>query len=114
MKVHGLTEYKLTDLDWELLDALYAVLAVSFYPNSDSSAVRSTRCTGSSYGSANHVGRIDASALRSCSVFRNLHDPMGKTPFQVPRVETLGPVVVHTLVHLGTVLLGLLSVMQHR
>ncbi|KAN0111972.1 Ribonuclease H-like domain containing protein, partial [Russula decolorans] len=26
MKVHGLTEYKLTDLDWELLDALYAVL----------------------------------------------------------------------------------------
>ncbi|KAN0113698.1 hypothetical protein V8E52_007497, partial [Russula decolorans] len=30
MKVHGLTEYKLTDLDWELLDALYAVLAVSF------------------------------------------------------------------------------------
>ncbi|KAN0111558.1 hypothetical protein V8E52_008389, partial [Russula decolorans] len=56
MKVHGLTEYKLTDLDWELLDALYAVLAVSFYPNSDSSAVRSTRCTGSSYGSANHVG----------------------------------------------------------
>ncbi|KAN0118276.1 Ribonuclease H-like domain containing protein [Russula decolorans] len=28
MKVHGLTEYKLTDLDWELLDALYAVLAV--------------------------------------------------------------------------------------
>ncbi|KAN0120540.1 Ribonuclease H-like domain containing protein [Russula decolorans] len=25
MKVHGLTEYKLTDLDWELLDALYAV-----------------------------------------------------------------------------------------
>ncbi|KAN0103884.1 Ribonuclease H-like domain containing protein [Russula decolorans] len=90
MKVHGLTEYKLTDLDWELLDALYAVLAVSFYPNSDSSAVRSTRCTGSSYGSANHVGRIDASALRSCSVFRNLHDPMGKTLFQVPRVETLG------------------------
>jgi hypothetical protein len=90
MKVHGLTEYKLTDLDWELLDALYAVLAVSFYPNSDSSAVRSTRCTGSSYGSANHVGRIDASALRSCSVFRNLHDLMGKTPFQVPRVETLG------------------------
>jgi hypothetical protein len=108
MKVHGLTEYKLTDLDWELLDALYAVLAVSFYPNSDSSAVRSTRCTGSSYGSANHVGRIDASALRSCSIFRNLHDPMGKTPFQVPTVH------VHTLVHLGTVLLGLLSVMQHR
>jgi hypothetical protein len=30
MKVHGLTEYKLTDLDWELLDAIYAVLAVSF------------------------------------------------------------------------------------
>ncbi|KAN0118228.1 Ribonuclease H-like domain containing protein, partial [Russula decolorans] len=26
MKVHGLTEYKLTDLDWELLNALYAVL----------------------------------------------------------------------------------------
>jgi hypothetical protein len=25
-----------------------------------------------------------------------------------------GAVVVHTLVHLGTVLLGLLSVMQHR
>jgi hypothetical protein len=31
MKVHGLTEYKLTDLDWELLDALYAVLAVTVF-----------------------------------------------------------------------------------
>jgi hypothetical protein len=30
MKVHKLTEYKLTDLDWELLDGLYAVLAMSF------------------------------------------------------------------------------------
>jgi hypothetical protein len=30
MKVHGLTEFKLTDMDWELLDALFAVLAVSF------------------------------------------------------------------------------------
>jgi hypothetical protein len=30
MKVHKLMEYKLTDLDWELLDDLYAVLAVSF------------------------------------------------------------------------------------
>ncbi|KAF8488807.1 hypothetical protein F5888DRAFT_1587603, partial [Russula emetica] len=25
MKMHRLTEYKLTDVDWELLDALYAV-----------------------------------------------------------------------------------------
>jgi hypothetical protein len=32
MKVHGLTEYRLTDLDWELLDTLYSVLAVHFYP----------------------------------------------------------------------------------
>jgi hypothetical protein len=32
MKVHNLSEYKLTDLDWELLDALYSVLAVSFCP----------------------------------------------------------------------------------
>jgi hypothetical protein len=30
MKVHKLTEYKLTGLDWELLNGLYAVLAVSF------------------------------------------------------------------------------------
>ena len=90
MKVHGLTEYKLTNVDWELLDALYAVLAVSFYPDSDSSADRSTRCTGSSYGSTNYVGRIDASTLRSCSILRNFHDLMGKTPYQVPRVETVG------------------------
>src|SRR5260221_1036655 len=90
LKAHGLCEYRLTDLDWELLDALYAVLAVSFYPDSDTSDVHSTRCTGASYGSANHVSRIDASALRSCSIFRNLHDPMGKTPYQVPKVETLG------------------------
>ena len=89
MKVHGLTEYKLTDTDWELLDTLYAVLAVS-YSDSDLSIVGSTRCTGSSYGSASHVSRIDASALRSCSIFRDLHDPMGKTPCQVPGVETLG------------------------
>jgi hypothetical protein len=32
MKVHRLTEYRLTDLDWELLGALYSVLAVCFYP----------------------------------------------------------------------------------
>jgi hypothetical protein len=30
MKVHKLMEYKLTDLDWELLNGLYAVLAMSF------------------------------------------------------------------------------------
>ena len=34
MKLHGLTEYKLTDLDWELLEALHAVLAVRFYLDS--------------------------------------------------------------------------------
>src|SRR5229473_4953170 len=67
----------------------FAILAVSF-SDSDSSAIRSTHCIGSSYGSANHVSRINASALRSCSVFRNFHEPMGKTPYQVPRVETLG------------------------
>jgi hypothetical protein len=32
MKVYTLTEYRLTDLDWELLDALYSVLAIHFYP----------------------------------------------------------------------------------
>ena len=32
----------------------------------------------------------DASALRSCSIFWNFHELMGKTPYQVPRVETLG------------------------
>jgi len=89
MKVHGLTEYKLIDLDWELLDALFAILAVSF-SDSDSSAVCSTCCIGSSYGLANHVSRINASALRSCSVFQKFHEPMGKTLYQVPRVETLG------------------------
>jgi len=68
MKVHGLTEYKLIDLDWELLDTLLAILAVSF-SDSDSSTVHSTHCIGSSYGSANHVSQINASALRSCSIF---------------------------------------------
>jgi hypothetical protein len=55
MMADELTEYKLTDPDWELLGAVYTVLAVSVYLNSNSSAARSTRCTGSSYGSANHV-----------------------------------------------------------
>jgi hypothetical protein len=32
MKVHVLTEYRLTHLDWELLNALYSVLALCFYP----------------------------------------------------------------------------------
>lgn len=32
IKVPTLTEYKLTDLEWEVLEALYEVLAVSFYP----------------------------------------------------------------------------------
>ena len=89
MKVHGLTEYKLTDTDWELLNALYAVLAVS-YSDSDLSIVGSMGCTGSLYGSASHVSQIDASALRSCSIFQDLHDLMGKTPCQVAGVETLG------------------------
>jgi hypothetical protein len=87
MKVHGLTEYKLTDLDWEILNALYAVLAISLSPGSDSSAAYSTHCIGSLYGSANHVSRIDASALRSCSVLQNLHDPMEKLCSKYPELK---------------------------
>ena len=90
MKVHGLTEYKLIDLDWELLDALYAVLAISFYPYSDLFTVCLTCCIGSTYGLANYVSQIDANAFRSCFIFQNFYNPVGKTLYQVPRVETLG------------------------
>ena len=53
MDVNGLSDFKLTDLDWELLQAIGMVLQVSFHPGSYVSS--STRFSGSSQSPTGHV-----------------------------------------------------------
>jgi hypothetical protein len=53
MGVNGLSGFKLTDLDWELLQALGVVLQVSFHP--DPYVASSSHFSGSSQSPTSHV-----------------------------------------------------------
>jgi hypothetical protein len=54
MGIIKLSDFKLTDLDWELLQAIGTVLQVSFHP--DPYVTSSTRYSGSSQSPTRHVG----------------------------------------------------------
>lgn len=64
MDVNGLSEFKLTEIDWELLQSIGMVLQVSFC--SDHIVAFSTRFSGSSQSPARNVRRIDACVIERC------------------------------------------------
>jgi hypothetical protein len=75
MGVNKLSDFKLTDLDWELLQAIGTVLQVSFH--SDPYVASSTRYSDSSQSPTRHVGWINAGAIKCRCNFWNLHVWMG-------------------------------------
>jgi hypothetical protein len=75
MGVNKLLDFKLTDLDWELLQAIGTVLQVSFHP--DPYVAFSTCYPGSLQSLTRHVGWINAGAIKRRCNFRNLHVQMG-------------------------------------
>jgi hypothetical protein len=70
------SNWKLTELDWDILEGLETVLSVS---RLFSSWTGTDVTTDSSYMSPNHVVRIHTGFVACDLEFRDVYDGMGKT-----------------------------------